>query len=473
MKIRNKNEGFSLIEVAIGLLIVGLIIGPEIEYYAAWKNTQVIELTVGNANTAKTALKKYALNNGCYPLPADPGSNLTNPTAGTEAVPAPGRTDCTDLTAGQLAAIPTCAGDDAVVCKTPCSGATPNCSAGSPVILIGELPYATLGLPKVYAVDGYGRKFTYAVSANLTGVTAFDNTKGAIAVSDLNGNSGNQGATIGPETNVHYALISHGRDALGAFTPEGVLNGNCPATGKDRENCNNDGLFDNGYGLYFDQNGVQQYKRLETTVAGVNHFDDFVYFDFTLSSDIWTKTTQAGAVGDIVSNTGGNVKVTQPTAVGGPSLAQAKLDVRGDVAADALWAGDLCDTSANSFTGPSTYTNKPCQPTKMDGTPGTNGFDPDVIAQPVAVADKTQQSGKGIHCGFVTTGDGTTTNGSAGNPMYGIAAADEECVGTSAVTAQVTYNIGSCPLTGGGSKQFPYGIDAMGNLLCSTAPHPP
>src|SRR5262249_49584427 len=146
---------------------------------------------------------------------------------------------------------------------------------------------------------------------------------GAIAVADLNGNSGAGGATAGPETDIHFVLLSHGRDGLGAFTPEGVLNGACPATGKDVENCNNDGLFDNGYGLYFDQNGAQQYKRLETTVAGANHFDDFVYFDYTLSSDIWTKMTQVGAVGDIVTNiSAGNVKVTQPTAAGGPSAPQ-------------------------------------------------------------------------------------------------------------------------------------------------------
>lgn len=468
MKTRANCGGFSLIEVSIALLIIGIIIGPLIGEYAAWKNQQRIDLTTSNDGIVREALRRYAQNNGCYPLPAIPSVSSSNASAGVEDVPLGGRTDCTALSAAQLAAIPVCTPPVAGmgVCQTPCltTGATTTCTGGIPAIIIGDVPFATLGLPKQYITDGFGNKFTYAVSFNQTGASTFDNDKGAVQVGDLLGHSGANGGTLNPQTNAHYAIISHGRDGLGGFTLEGGLIGNCPGAGTtmDAENCNNDGYFDNGYGVYTTTQGVQ-YGRQESTAAGANHFDDFVNYDVSLNSDIWTKSVGS----NILSNNGtGYVLMQQPNSIGvGAANPQAKIDVRGDVSADKLYTNSLCDTSGNSFNaGTGIYTNAPC---KTDNTVGTNGFNTNILT--TTPASKVAATGDGvIHCGAGTTAG---LPAGVGYAMSGIAVSNEECADTSTIqevdTGGTAYNISACP-----SGEYPTGVYAGGAFKCHTPPAP-
>lgn len=467
-------EGFSLVEVAIGLLIVGLIVGPMIEQYGAWKTKHVNDVTRGNAGDAQSALTKYVKNYGCYPLPAPPGLAATAAAAGKEGVRATG--DCTDLTAGQLSGIPICAGSDAVVCKVACTAtAGSNCATLGSVILIGDIPHATLGLPKEVVVDGYGRKYTYAVSANLTGTTGFDNGQGVVTVSDTNGKgpatAGNPPGSGPPVSDAHYVLISHGQDAAGSYTLEGVLAAPCPAVGADPVNCRyTGGTFNNGYDLFTDAYGVE-YGRVPTLVAGAAHFDDFVFYTNNIYTDYWTKQAVGGSVGDIVSNNkGSNVKIKQPLSTGGPALPQAKLDVRGDLTADAIQTDMICDTSANTYAA-STYTNMKCQADNINNPAVTNAFSPSVLATAPATITNLDgtphaDTGVSIHCGVWATGVPGNT-GTAANPMTGIASVDEKCAGTTSVKAPTTYNITACP-----AGQWAYGIDVSGNRMCSTYPHP-
>jgi prepilin-type N-terminal cleavage/methylation domain-containing protein len=450
LNFRKYKSGFSLIELAIGLLIVGLITAPMLTEYAAWKNSQISNFTKGNAFTVKNALMKFALNNGCYPVPATPGIASSNAAFGVEAI---ARTTCADITAS-LAAMPVCAGDDIVVCKTACTAPSATCPAGTPFILIGDVPFATLGLPKQYMVDGLGRKFTYAVSANLADNTAFNDGAGAVTVRDLN-NQGPPMATGGPVTIAHYAIVSHGRDGVGAFTlGGGTLSANCAGAGVDLDNCNNDGIFNNGYTLYTDPKGVQQYDRQESTSAGATHFDDFVFYEVTTSTDIWSKSTTA----DIVSHSEpGNVLVKMPTSPTGPANPQAKLDVRGDLAADSIWTSALCSTDANSFASP-TYTNTPC----VLGGVTPNAFTPDILGKTPAA--KVAGSA-GIHCG---KGTAAGVPAAVGVAMTGIAAADEQCVTPTNLNAQAGYAIGACA-----ANTYPYGINAGGTLKCAPGPTAP
>src|ERR1039458_6623434 len=98
MRLTDKSHGFSLIEVAIGLLIIGIIIAPMMDAWAVYKKQQEYSLTTGNLATIKTALQKYVLNTGTYPAPGDPGLASANANFGQE-------------TALALAAIPACAPD--------------------------------------------------------------------------------------------------------------------------------------------------------------------------------------------------------------------------------------------------------------------------------------------------------------------------------------------------------------------------
>lgn len=450
MKIRTNSDGFSLIEVAIGLLIIGIIMAPMLDEYAAYKNSLIVDTTKGNSSVIQDALQKYAVNTGWYPAPASPGVNSTNVNFGVQTPLA-------------LAALPACAGNDTVACKTPCTGA--NCIAkGSPPVLIGDVPFATLGLPKQYILDGWGRKYTYAISSNLTtlgGAANFDDSGGVVLVVD----SASKGPTYtaGPppastgtgDSKAHYAVVSHGRDGIGAFTIDAVNVAICAGVGKDLDNCNNDGRFNNGYAPFYDPKGILQYNRQESNPAGANHFDDYVGYETSTASDIWTKVVNGAAIGNMKTRIDSNILIQLPTSPAGPTNPQARVDVRGNAEADRLWTQNLCDTSANSYNGGTgLYTNFRCKATTMTSTAvaGTNGFDPKILVQtPV----KVQQSGKGIHCG-------------TGNALSGIKLADEACATAANVRPPAGFTIGKCVNPG----EYPYGISAGGVVLCSTSPHP-
>jgi prepilin-type N-terminal cleavage/methylation domain-containing protein len=310
MVITTKRDGFSLIEVAVGMLIIGILIGPMFDQWNQYKLSQEYAVTNGNIAMVETALQRYVLNNGAYPAPADPGDNESAAGYGMESTVA-------------LGAFPACVIDDGVACQT-----TINTTGGNPV-LIGVVPFATLGLPQLYAIDGYGMLMTYAVTANLTDkyVPAqgpFVNGNGAIQITDSTGNLvPPPGGTL--ITNAQFIIVSHGVDRVGAFSQQGVQNNFCFGVSADITNCNNDGIFNNNYGAYTDTNGQPQYGRLELDPPGPQHYDDYVGWTTTMSGNLWV---QEANTTNVLNNNGGNVKVAPAGSVG-IVAPQAALDIRG------------------------------------------------------------------------------------------------------------------------------------------------
>jgi prepilin-type N-terminal cleavage/methylation domain-containing protein len=185
-------RGFTLVELAIALFIVGLLLTMMIVPL----NTQVDQQR--NSDTQKLlaqtteAILGFAVANGRLPCPATPGTANSTAGAGLENK---GATSCT-LTAGVV-------------------------------------PWAALGLPEV---DAWGRRLTYRVTPALSG----DPTGGAQASFTLttNGNltirSG--GATsVDIASNVAAVVVSHGKNGLGAYQTSGVQLGG--ATGDEAENA--------------------------------------------------------------------------------------------------------------------------------------------------------------------------------------------------------------------------------------------
>lgn len=143
-----------------------------------------------------------------------------------------------------------------------------NCAAGAPIAgitridigggiyaRIGALPVRTLGLGTDGASDGYGNRLTFVVTERLTDPYQFSDTTGALRLQDA--------AATPILTDGAFALISHGRDGKGATSHKsGVTGIAClSADGKDRENCNDDGLFTTATAV---------------AEAGPDHFDDIL-----------------------------------------------------------------------------------------------------------------------------------------------------------------------------------------------------
>lgn len=192
-----KERGFTLVEVAIVMIIGGIIAAILMDNVAvSLKNARMKEVRT-KLELVQNELELFLDRNGRYPCPADPAAQVDGPAFGRE---------------------------DA----TLCTGAVSQ----------GALPVRTLNLPDDMVFDSYKGRFTYAVTTILTSAASYATTGGAIRVTDSGGNN--------VMTNAHYVIVSHGQNSAGARTAmTGVLmslcDDNVPAL--ERENCDGDNVF--------------------------------------------------------------------------------------------------------------------------------------------------------------------------------------------------------------------------------------
>ena len=126
MKISLQDQrGFTLVEMALVMLILGLMVAAVFAVLKPYQAKQKRDVTLQRIERATIALNDFAQKTGRLPCPAAP-----------DAVP-PGimRTDC-----------------------------------ATPVLRDGVLPYADLGLTRIDATDGFGNPLTYVVSEALADV---------------------------------------------------------------------------------------------------------------------------------------------------------------------------------------------------------------------------------------------------------------------------------------------------------------
>ncbi|HZD52464.1 MAG TPA: hypothetical protein VE175_05415, partial [Woeseiaceae bacterium] len=114
-------------------LLVGIFLTMGLAAFRASQDAQALSTTIAKQNALKDALVGYLRRNGhlpCADVDFAAPDGIENRTGGTTAVPDP---------------------------ATPCASATSNAR-------FGIVPYATLGLARDAAVDGWGNFFSYQVS---------------------------------------------------------------------------------------------------------------------------------------------------------------------------------------------------------------------------------------------------------------------------------------------------------------------
>jgi prepilin-type N-terminal cleavage/methylation domain-containing protein len=129
-----QQTGFTLVEMAIVLVILGFVLGALLLPLQAQRDQVALAQTRSTLETAKQALLGFAQRNGRLPCPATAASlGREFPLGGTD--------------------------------NTPPNPLTANCSAQS-----GFLPAATLGIEPVdtqgFALDAWNNRIRYAVTAN-------------------------------------------------------------------------------------------------------------------------------------------------------------------------------------------------------------------------------------------------------------------------------------------------------------------
>lgn len=444
----------TLLEVAIGMIVLGLLVTALIPFYKVYKTDKINTTTSGNQTRIINALTKHAIVFGRYPKPAERDLVYGDAAFGKE-------------TTASVAALSNCTIDDPDVCKDDgIRDTAADVDALNDLILRGDVPFVTLGLNELDMYDGYGNRFTYVVSAYQTDVVTYDDDYGTINMIEADGST---------ETNAaHYLIISHGRNGVGAYTSGGQLRAACntadTSLGKDRENCDLDAVFTNNIELINTIDVFEQ--RMQVDVAGTNYYDDNVAYRDFLLTDNWARTASLGG-SNIVSNITNNtaIKIGEKTDaivnVDGDHIPDVKLNVfsgniRVNDYVDSLGVSregfvkvnKLCDNNDNSCKNLVTATL----------TYPQNTFTPAVIGHNVGTGPgignggggQSQIDGGGIRCG-------------SERALSAISKSNEVCNASESARVHdpvLKSNFNStfnCP-----SNTYPTGVDSTGKLICIT-----
>ncbi len=215
----NSASGFTLIELAIAILLIGLVVAPAVTLYHQYKVEKDWDTTEESLDNVLLSVGGYRSVYGRYPCPA--------PSTDVPGDVGYGHEDC-----ATTPVIGTCANG---ICRYASN------IAGKEV-LVGTLPFKTLNLQESESFDRYLNRFTYAVTRDLTDNTTFDLAGGGIGIVDLNGDS-----ILQPDDTAHFTVISHGPNKIGAISRNGVIGSACTnGSALEQENCDNNPVFASG-----------------------------------------------------------------------------------------------------------------------------------------------------------------------------------------------------------------------------------
>ena len=241
-----KSYGFTLIEVAILLVIIGLISVGGLTVIRSVVDSQRLDLTANRLDLVEHAIQTYVEVNGCLPCPADGALVSTAANAG--------------LSQG-----------NSVAYTSGCAGAQCDISANAVV------PWRTLGIAEDQASDGWGNRMRFDVAdtadtASPCGLEVWANNgmnrctagypSGGIDMTDNDG-------VFGTINGFAYVLLSNGPDRSLAITANtgtataDVFSQTGGALDGQEENFNGDETY--AYGDPID-------------LSDATHFDDIVRY---------------------------------------------------------------------------------------------------------------------------------------------------------------------------------------------------
>ncbi|MED5422271.1 MAG: type II secretion system protein, partial [Pseudomonadota bacterium] len=169
---RKNMRGFTLIEISIALIVVGLLITPLFSLYAQYTVKKKLEGTEDNIRRVVSMMEEYRDINGEYPCPA-PMNVARDDVNNGRAMP---------CDAATFAAFPQVQGEclEGICLQASVRGASD--------VIIGAVPFRDLQMSETDSLDGYGNRLMYAVTQDLTEITTFNTDAGGISIVDSGGN---------------------------------------------------------------------------------------------------------------------------------------------------------------------------------------------------------------------------------------------------------------------------------------------
>ncbi|TAL35152.1 MAG: hypothetical protein EPN97_07690 [Alphaproteobacteria bacterium] len=207
------SKGFSLITLAVGLGVAGLLLAAYLHLWRVEMEKHKIDVTKQHMRAIHVALTRYVAQQAKLPCPESPAPQSTHHGAKGDF----------------------CAHNDD---ENPYLERNP--------VWTGVAPLHALHLNDENALDGWGNKFTYAVTRTLTLEKALQSAQpshGVLQVADAEGR--NRLSSGG----ARYVLISHGPSGAGGWTRQGVRRP-CAEDTLDSRNCDGDmGFVQAGFSL--------------------------------------------------------------------------------------------------------------------------------------------------------------------------------------------------------------------------------
>lgn len=175
--------GFTLIEMAIVLVVIGLIVSGGLVAVGPVVENAKINETVQKLDRVEQALVVHVIQHGCLPCPAGPGEPAT-------------------------------AAYDAGYAVAGGAEYTTSCTAAACDFAQGALPWVKLGISEADASDAFGARFSYSVPGALTLADSMVRTGSSYPTGPLQVT--NYGGTVITE-NAAYVLVSHGPNRGGGY----------------------------------------------------------------------------------------------------------------------------------------------------------------------------------------------------------------------------------------------------------------
>jgi prepilin-type N-terminal cleavage/methylation domain-containing protein len=282
------NKGFTLVEVMIVLIILGLVMGAAFHLMRLYQQRAIMMEFKQDMSEIDVALAAYvAGSDGVLPCPA-----ALNAAPGTAAHGAAG--NCTDMST----ALGACSGNAYCVLRgrgpigNPAVDARDGNAANMLRVRIGAVPFRALRLSSETALDPYGNRYLYAVTEYMADDTnpdfAYNPAGGALEVETAAGVSliADPGA-VPPIPAGSGALIvySTGPNSFGAFGRAGAKMAGCPGGQDETPNCR----------ALPGEPGAKQAQFVQEGFGDIG-FDDRLKFSFP-GLMLWSANEEAGPGG--------------------------------------------------------------------------------------------------------------------------------------------------------------------------------
>ena len=262
-----QQSGFTLVEISIAIIIVGLLITPLFKLYETYLTEKQVRETRETIELIVTEMETYRNIQGAYPCPA-PMNEARNSASNGRAM------NSNDCSAAYFTGLPQVPGE--------CSGGIclkSSTRAATSDIILGTVPFRELQMNEESVLDGYGNRLLYAVTQDLTNITSFNSEAGGIRIVDTASNK------LTPDDNAMFLLLSFGPSEEGAYSKNGILKRACVSTSAEENNC-----IDDYASSTVAVDAIFTYAPV-TSATGATNFDHQIQFHSTNQQRLWRRYT--------------------------------------------------------------------------------------------------------------------------------------------------------------------------------------